>query len=206
MLPSMLSWWLVVVLFLSNPVLSQEGRTAPTRPTSVKECAICHYKWVDTFFEDGESTELAVYPSGAVVASEAMCFSCHDGSVVDSRARMLRGHGHRTGTPPPDDMAIPEVFPLDDRGNMECATCHTAHNIPVNAADAGETIFLRMSNRNSAMCKECHADKLGGLETGNHPLVRTEVPAWLVDSGAKASSHGNELICETCHSAHGSSS
>ena len=58
---------------------------APRNPDSAKECAICHYRWIDTFFVDGTGSDLVDYAADKVVAKPEICFSCHDGSVVDSR-------------------------------------------------------------------------------------------------------------------------
>lgn len=141
----------------------------PRNPSSAKECAICHYRWVDTFFIDGKGTDLVEYQSEMVVSKPEMCFSCHDGSVVDSRAKVYNDLRHKINEPPPATMNIPKIFPLDKEGNMQCATCHTAHGV---SSEMGieKTIFVRTSNKNSDMCRMCHTDKDGGIDTGNHPI------------------------------------
>ena len=178
---------------------------APRNPNSAKECAICHYRWIDTFFIDGRGSALVPYQDVPVVASAEICFSCHDGSVVDSRAKIFNDHRHQINKPPPKHMKIPAIFPLDKDGKMQCATCHTAHGV---SSEMGieKTIFLRTSNLNSAMCMMCHTDKTGGPLVGNHPVNTTalEIPTELLERGAMEGSKKNQVICETCHTVHGS--
>jgi predicted CXXCH cytochrome family protein len=141
-----------------------------------------------------------------VVSKPEICFSCHDGSVVDSRAKVYNDQRHKINKPPSPDMKIPKIFPLDKDGNMQCATCHTAHGVPSDVSIA-TTIFLRTSNENSAMCRICHADKDGGLDMGNHPIgvsKELDIPQKLIALGAKVGEKKNEIICETCHTVHGS--
>jgi len=177
----------------------------PRNPNSAKECALCHYRWIDTFFIDGKGTDLVAYQAEPVVAKPEICFSCHDGSVVDSRARVYNDLRHKINKPPPEYMKIPKIFPLDKSGNMQCSTCHTAHGV---SSEMGmeKTIFIRSSNKNSGMCRMCHADKDGGIKTGNHPIgnVKREIPRKLIARGAIAGDGENNIICETCHTVHGS--
>ncbi len=178
---------------------------APRNPNSAKECAICHYRWIDTFFVDGRGSDLVEYQAVPVAAEAEICFSCHDGSVVDSRVRIFNDRRHKINKPPPPGMKIPKEFPLDKNGNMQCATCHTAHGV---SSEMGieKTIFLRFSNENSAMCIMCHSDKAGGPANGNHPINSTAltIPKELLAAGAVEGSKKNQVICETCHSVHGS--
>ena len=178
---------------------------APRNPDSAKECAICHYRWIDTFFVDGTGSDLVPYQAEKVVAKPEICFSCHDGSVVDSRAKVYNDLRHKINKPPPDYMKIPKIYPLDKEGNLQCATCHTAHGV---SSEMGieKTIFIRSSNQDSGMCRSCHADKEGGPAFGNHPIGSTEIeiPKSLLLRGAVVGSGKNNIICETCHVVHGS--
>jgi predicted CXXCH cytochrome family protein len=196
-------FFITCLLFaIITPVAAVEP---PRNPNSAKGCAICHYRWIDTFFIEGKGSELVAYASKKVVATPEMCFSCHDGSVKDSRIRMLKGNGHKTNMPPPAGMKIPGIFPLDENGKMQCATCHTAHGVP-SGPDSHDTIFMRISNKESAMCRKCHPDNNGGTNTGNHPMgaAKHPIPQKLIDRGAMTSGTKNTIICETCHTAHGS--
>ncbi len=179
--------------------------TAPRNPDSAKECAICHYRWIDTFFIDGRGSDLVDYQAEKVVAKPEICFSCHDGSVVDSRSRVYNDLRHKINEKPPEQMKIPKIFPLDEKGNMQCATCHTAHGV---SSEMGieKTIFLRTSDKDSGMCRLCHTDKDGGEHSGNHPMgnMKREIPASLLLRGGLAGEGKNHIICETCHTVHGS--
>ena len=195
---------------LAGAVLALQGPArasveAPRNPDSAKECAICHYRWVDTFFVDGRGSDLVDFQSEKVVATAEMCFSCHDGSVVDSRSRVYNDFRHKINRPPPADMQLPEIFPLDENGNMQCFTCHSAHSV---SSEMGieKTIFIRATNENSRMCTMCHTDKEGGAARGNHPIGSLErgIPQSLVSHGSRIGDQKNHIICETCHTVHGS--
>ncbi|GBE04008.1 cytochrome c nitrite reductase pentaheme subunit [bacterium BMS3Abin09] len=197
-----------LILFMTTLTLQLDtvyAVEAPRNPNSAKECAICHYRWIDIFFVDGKGSELVPYQAEKVVAKPEICFSCHDGSVVDSRAKVYNDHRHKINRPPPEYMKIPKIYPLDKEGNMQCATCHTAHGV---SSEMGieKTIFVRSSNKNSAMCRSCHSDKDGGTAFGNHPIGSTKmkIPDGLIKRGAILGDGENNIICETCHVVHGS--
>ena len=192
---------LVLLFKLSD---AQMSGAPPKNPNSAKACAICHFRWIDTFFVEGRGSDLVDYTAEKRVATPEMCFSCHDGSIADSRARAFGTAQHRTNAPPPGHMQLPDIFPLDEQGNMQCATCHTAHGV-ASGPDSKETIFMRTSNRNSAMCRMCHPQMADSTQAHNHPLdtVKQQIPRSLIDRDALAGDKPNQLICETCHSAHG---
>jgi predicted CXXCH cytochrome family protein len=198
-----------ILIFTTCLLLATMAQAAsvepPKNPNSAKGCAICHYRWIDTFFIEGKGSDLVEYASEKVVATREMCFSCHDGSVKDSRVKLINGNEHKTNMPPPAGMKIPEIFPLDKNGKMQCATCHTAHGVP-SGPDSHDTIFMRISNKDSAMCRKCHPEKNGGIDSGNHPVGNPDhpIPKKLIDRGAITSGGKNPIICETCHTAHGS--
>ncbi len=195
----------IVALVIPFNLSYAQTITPPKNPNSAKACAICHYRWVDTFFIEGRGSDFVPYTSEKVVATSEMCFSCHDGSVKDSRARAYKKPQHKVNVPPPAHMKIPDIFPLDEQGKMNCATCHTAHGVP-SGPDSKETIFMRTSNRNSAMCRMCHPGRGGKHNAINHPLdvATLEIPQDLIDRGALAGDKKNQVICESCHMAHGS--
>ncbi len=196
---------LIAALVLHFKLSDAQMNVAPPKnPNSAKACAICHYRWIDTFFVEGRGSDLVDYTAKKVVATPEMCFSCHDGSVADSRARAYQTAQHKTNVPPPAHMKLPDIFPLDEQGNMVCATCHTAHGVP-SGPDSKETIFMRTSNRNSAMCRMCHPEMADSSKFHNHPLdtVKQEIPRRLIEGYALEGDKPNQLICETCHTAHG---
>lgn len=191
-----------VLLFRNLACIAVE---APRNPNSAKECAICHYRWIDTFFIDGKGTDLVDYQEKKVVAEPEICFSCHDGSVADSRGKVYNDHRHPINKSPPADMEIPAIFPLDNRGNMQCFTCHTAHGVS-DEMGIERAIFVRASNTNSNMCMMCHKGKDGGPAAGNHPIGTTklEIPEELIRMGSIEGAAENQIICQTCHTVHGS--
>lgn len=193
-----------VVLWL-NICDAQRTLEPPSNPNSAKACAICHYRWVDTFFIEGRSSELAAYTAEKMVATPEMCYSCHDGSVADSRAWAFHNRQHMVDKRPPTGMQIPKSFPLDEEGKMNCATCHTPHALP-SGPKSKEIFFMRVSNRNSAMCPQCHGNWSGGIAAGNHPLgsFKKSIPQQLINMGAKVGEKPNQLICQSCHVVHGS--
>ena len=175
-------------------------------PNSSKECSMCHFRWIDDFLSEEKKDFLLEFPEERVVASEMMCYSCHDGSIADSRFRVWETNKHKAGIKPSAKVGIPEEYPLDSEGRIQCATCHTAHGVDTRV-DMASAIFLREPNVNSSMCKRCHRDKDDGVDEGNHPVdVEFEaLPQKILDAGAKAGKN-NRVICETCHTAHGSTS
>ena len=190
------------ILFFQTPCMANQ---TPRNPNSAKECAICHYRWIDTFFIDGKGTDLVPYQETKVVAEPGICFSCHDGSVADSRGKVYNDHRHPINKPPPPGMEITAIFPLDEHGNMQCFTCHTAHGV---SSEMGieRAVFVRTSNDNSSMCMMCHKGKEGGPAMGNHPIGTTKlkVPEHLLKLGSVEGSDKNQIICQTCHNVHGS--
>lgn len=179
----------------------------PTQADSAKQCAICHYRWVYTFYVEHRGTPLAELQEERVVGSRDMCLSCHDGSVADSRNRICNDPGHQVGKIPSARVRIPDNFPLDDNGALMCATCHTPHALTAPAGDSPEgQVFLRADNTDSAMCRLCHIAAQGGASKGNHPIdiSADRIPDAIVAAGGKTgSAMPNQIICETCHTAHG---
>ncbi len=196
---------LFIILFTvtaSNALITSSEESL--KPDSAKQCSICHFSWVDTFFVDKKSSVFAALPDKPVAASIEMCFSCHDGSTVDSRKKVMNDRRHQVGVTPSEKIKVPEIFPLDEEGRMDCATCHSAH---AESRDyrIEKTVFLRTSNKNSRMCKMCHQDKVGGPENGNHPIDKTSLKMsdQINRYGGLAGDKPNQVICESCHVAHG---
>lgn len=171
-----------------------------------KKCAICHYKWVPAFFLEHRDTPIArADEKWLETFSREMCISCHDSSVRDSRSKICNDPGHQVGRPFSKRITIPPDFPLDEKGTLKCTTCHTPHAV-TSGSDAMVEYFLRAPNRNSSFCRMCHTEKIGGLSRGNHPLdVSARVNTGVITraGGKFGKSVPNQIICETCHTAHG---
>ena len=157
-----------VFLLLLSSVCAQ--MLHPDKPDSARKCAICHYQWVYQFYSEHRDGELVPKPEEKEVASPEMCFSCHDGSVEDSRKIVFHDPGHRAGVLPSRAITVPPDFPLDPEGRLQCSTCHTPHAL---ASETGEEIevFLRSTDRESDLCRTCHRDKEGGPAKGNHSIA-----------------------------------
>ena len=200
-------WFLClhIVVFCVIPQFISAQIEMPLRADTSKECSICHYRWLSTFFRQHRKTPLAPLQEDPVVGTRPMCLSCHDGSVRDSRDKVCNDPGHQVGNIPSNRVSIPENFPLDDNGAMQCSTCHTPHSVKP-TKETLVTFFLRAPNENSAFCKRCHLKNTGGVAAGNHPTevsAEKEYPAIVAAGGLFGTGKPHEIICETCHTPHG---
>lgn len=188
----------VALISILSAVASASGQSAPSQANSARACATCHLQWA-TAFGDPNAVLLIDKPIKAIVAQEAVCLGCHDGSVGDSRRRVWLEHGHRTGIKPIEGMEVPKSLPLTD-GAIDCRTCHTAHGGP---GDTIETIiFSRIPNESSQLCMACHKNASGDT---HHPLAKMDQP--LPPSARRPWTHDgpahNEVLCQSCHTPHG---
>jgi predicted CXXCH cytochrome family protein len=143
-----------------------------------------------------------------VVSTDRMCFSCHDGFVLDSRfAWINRKNFHPIGVKPSDKIKIPTAdgkltFPLNEDGKVYCGTCHSAHG--VEWGDRLSPVFLRVKNVDSSLCLACHLERGTGPDEGNHPVFKPikGMPQTLHAAGAKFG-EGGSVICQSCHRVHG---
>ncbi len=207
-----------LLVFISIlPGLSAQA--AMREPSANRECATCHIMWLSEFKREDVETLIPYdprpdVPSGRqdVSSTEAMCFSCHDGFVLDSRSSWQQGrHSHPVGKVPSDKIRIPlvegkELLPLNDDGKIYCGSCHSAHGIDWEQKDTA--VFMRVPNENGELCMACHQQKTEGAKHGSHPL-QTKIqkllhrpPENLMQAGARFSYDG-ELLCQSCHKAHG---
>jgi len=145
--------------------------------------------------------EFPELPTGKqdVASSPAMCFSCHDGFVMDSRFMWQDGdyHGHRIGMAPPEGMTISEFdgspeFPLNEDGNVYCGSCHSGHVNDAEGAFAKTGAFMRQSADGGNICTACHAEKM-------------EIKGSAHDKGGRRNKDfEGRGTCGGCHVAHGS--
>jgi len=181
-----------------NLILLNCNLYSATGLESTKECSICHYEWLDVFMHQKKSTVIADLPYKRLVATERMCFSCHDGTVVDSRKRVWGYNIHKVGVRPKNINNIPKELPLDEEQKISCRTCHTAHGTGnPKEQSINRSIFLRVKNENGELCKMCHKDKVGHY---NHPEKKYINNKEDIILGANG-----QVICMSCHTPHGSS-
>src|SRR5581483_12072543 len=98
---------------------------------------------------------------------------------------------------------VPSELPLDD-GRVSCRTCHTAHVAGFNES-LKDAVFLRIHNENDQLCKACHQDKSQGPALGSHTLAQMNrpFPQPLLAAGAHAGPRNDQVLCQSCHTAHG---
>jgi len=207
--------WIVGSLALAVFLFGTTASAATNDVAENRECATCHIMWLNDF-KRSDVTPLIPYDpkprveSGRqdVASTERMCFSCHDGFMLDSRAVWRSGqHAHPVGVKPSDKVKIPTskgktIFPLNDDGKLYCGTCHSAHGVDWKQEES--PVFMRVKNVDSSLCFACHLDRSTGPEEGNHPVFKEldKFPAALFRHGARFG-RGGTVICQTCHVAHG---
>jgi len=208
---SILYLGVLLVVWLYYPDIAHAAREVSNK----RECATCHIMWLNEF-KRSDVTPLVPYEPNPIVdtgkqdvaSTERMCFSCHDGFVLDSRFMWRdKKHNHPVGIKPSKKVKIPtskgkNIFPLNRDGKMYCGTCHSAHGVDWN--EKKSPIFLRVKNINSSLCLACHLSKSTGPKEGNHPVSKRveKRPAKLVHAGALFGAK-NQVVCQSCHRAHG---
>lgn len=197
---------------------SQQSFAGMRQPSANRECATCHIMWLSEFKRKDVKTLIPYDPKPVmktgkqdIASSEPVCFSCHDGFVLESRELWEKGkHAHPVGQIPSDKVSIPivkgkKLFPLNEDGRMYCGTCHSAHG--VDWQQNKTAIFMRVRNENGQLCMACHKNKLKGPKHGTHPVKKKiqkllkKAPVKLMAAGARFG-HDGELICQSCHKPH----
>ncbi|MDD5755566.1 MAG: hypothetical protein PHN45_12560, partial [Methylococcales bacterium] len=166
-----------IVEFSINPQFSQLAKNnSVSIELSQKNCLACHLSWVK---ETAQPDKNGVLPDGSFL----MCYSCHNGAIVDSRLRIGTKAQHSTIY---DDEKLkkerfvekrtdklPKDFPHGEHNNLNCASCHTPHTkSPLAPLSKGgemlenETLYkehgnawLRVPNKNGDLCEKCHESK-----------------------------------------------
>jgi predicted CXXCH cytochrome family protein len=173
------------------------------------ECTLCHVLWMDVFRTDQQTllgpTQSNIVISGSVglSSSKRICYSCHDGYVMDSRTAITEGNKHHQLKTVPDWLELPNVLRLDINNEFYCGTCHGFHDVR-GMGESGNMPFMRMDNSRSEMCMACHKDKISKLGYQNHPLAKksSTLPKEMVEKlGGKLGPDG-EIICRSCHIPH----
>ena len=167
---------------------------APTSQfeNSQKNCLLCHLSWTEQAKQPDQQGSLPE-------ASEHMCYSCHNGAIVDSRLRIGQGEQHASIY---DDQAqkdkrhkkerkdkLPDIFPKTADKELRCSACHTPHTQGENhdtLYNDHHNAWLRVPNHNGDMCERCHESKIKNAreldpkKRGiNHPLsLKMQKPAF----------------------------
>lgn len=165
------------------------------------DCVVCHVSWHDdidpalSLLPDIDAP-IQIQGMPARIPTSEMCFTCHDGTVMDSR-EIFSSSNHRTGM----DVKHANVqgLPLDDKGNIYCGTCHTPHSLkPEN--QGGLAPFLRMEKINSSLCLDCHSNQ--ARDHVNHPIKVAVAPGHSMPENTFWGKDGS-MECMTCHPIHG---
>ncbi len=192
--------------FIDSPAFALEV-------SSKRDCVVCHIMWLDDF-RTGEETLTEFQPGNVlmkdtqgVVSSEEICYSCHDGYVLDSRHITWKLNRHPVFVKPSENITVPEELPLSVKGEIYCGTCHSAHGQGATDEDnpEGRTALYREANIDSGLCEKCHSDKADFKSSNSHPLhtEALELPDELFNLGSNVASHKNMVICQSCHEVHG---
>ena len=202
-----------IQLLTISIVLALGSNAIALEKSSKRNCAICHVMWIDDFRTDKETLiewqpgNVLMKDTQGVVSSEEMCYSCHDGYVMDSRSVTWKYNGHRTFMKPSKNVTVPADLPLSNKDEIYCGTCHTAHGGGSNtdASISGGLSFLRKDNIDSQMCEMCHTKQAAFKRYHGHPVKTKsyDIPEILFDAGSKRSRSGDRVICQTCHEVHG---
>jgi sugar lactone lactonase YvrE len=150
---------------LRMTVTVEPGRRQPPERRPVlegkpKDCTACHMELMPMLAQ-GLPTEIARVPPAHVdqppASREQACFSCHDGSVEDSRKPVWLEHGHGSDVPIPEGMRVDAAIPLVE-GRIACRSCHTAHSQGGSGRSCAEAVFLRVGEQPMELCLACHGD------------------------------------------------
>ena len=196
--------FMLPLLFIGFVFVAEPDSLRAEEAADMFDCKNCHpHKIRDFKGRRGNPIvpleEYPEEPTGVqnIASSAGMCFSCHDGFVMDSRATWVGGknHGHRVGMELPDKIIVPELggelaFPMNDDDQMYCGTCHSAH---LSGADDAPTVtpFMRAS-ADGELCLACHTDK-ASIDGSGH------------DKGKRRTKDYEQRgVCGTCHAPHGS--
>jgi len=199
-----------LILILILGVFFQASPSLAITKRASKECLLCHVLWFDVF-KTNQKTLLKHKDSSIVIAgsiglasARQMCESCHDGYLVDSRVKIVKGNPHYKLKKPPDWLKLPKGFRLDINNEIYCGTCHTLHDMS-GGETVGSTPFLRLANDHSQMCMACHDNKTNRQGIGNHPVLKQVKNTSILEHLPRKLKFGSkrEIICESCHNAHG---
>ena len=201
-----------ILIILFSALFFATTSQAITKRTA-NECLICHILWFSAFKTEKKTlvgkkdSAIVITGSMGLASSRKMCFTCHDGYVVESRMNLVKDNPHFALKKPPDDLKMPESFRLDSNNEIYCGTCHTLHDI-TGTGEVGNTAFMRMDNQRSQMCIACHGDKTRPQGTAHHRTFKQGNHFSRHGAGQKGSEPTSvkAINCRLCHRAHGENS
>ncbi len=163
------AWILLGAMWLLALHLATGPRATAIHPVEMA-CTACHLAKGN--IDESNAKTL-------VASQEALCSGCHQNALTAS---------HPSGIRPRS--ALPEVFPLDWKGDLTCSTCHRVHQ-----NDPGK---LRVRRAGKALCQACHeAEFFARMKDGGSSIMR------FGHLDARASMAGGidnfSVQCMTCH-------
>ncbi len=197
-------------------VLDAEGPTLWTLTLDAAEVARA---------EQAAAVRALRQPLGELVdaGDPVTCRRCHDGIFQDGRevwdTALTR---HPVDVVP--EREIPEFFPLDDKGQLVCATCHSPHGTSdleeirsveseggregvARDRDSGRESFTRAPRGDDTLCLGCHGDQVHQDAAAVLDFAGTAHPAGDALRQALADRGGElpevEGACLSCHAVHG---
>ncbi|HHJ39347.1 MAG: hypothetical protein AXA67_05110 [Methylothermaceae bacteria B42] len=168
--------WKLTLKEMDMPLPPKAGST--TVQASQKNCLLCHLEWA----EEGPAAIKQPDQQGIMpVASFRMCYSCHNGPVMDSRTIINDGEQHPVIYEPEKDKQrhaklwprkdkLPdELFPITEDHQLTCATCHTPHEDTSSATlyQGHQNAWLGVPNPEGKLCERCHESKAKNARESN---------------------------------------
>jgi len=191
----------ILILFLLCGLSLGLGQRNPDGRRVSLDCVTCHVTWHDNIDPKQSllppvDAPIQIQGMPARVPTERMCFSCHDGTIQDSRENFV-SRNHKLG------MNAKHVnikdLPKDKQGKIYCGTCHTPHSLAPNTP-GGLAPFLRKEVKGSTLCLDCHSNQ--SVAHKNHP-IKIKVPAGHSMPANTFWGKDGSMECMTCHPIHG---
>lgn len=156
----------LLVLLASAPAAAQDAGSSPeSREVSARpggpqaqrldsvlprRCGVCHLDRAPAVNPGVISFSPPSRLGGSGAGDAGMCYSCHNGIVLDHRRTLWIGRHHPAA------------------GKASCGSCHTPHNQAPNVG-----LFMRYPQGSHDYCASCHPGRRAG-NTGEHPAVAAQ--------------------------------
>ncbi|MDD5457727.1 MAG: cytochrome c3 family protein, partial [Candidatus Margulisbacteria bacterium] len=162
------------------------------------ECALCH---IERLTKDNSLVDKQDINS----ADKQMCYSCHDGSIRDSRNSII-SKGHSTAITQSSQINVSDNLPLTKDKKIYCGTCHRPHGVSKKKIE--EPGFFRISQE--ALCQNCHMNKTDEVAMTHIFKQKPEKDTGFNAKGcpschiihstpAPAAVAAKPVLCSTCH-------